>query len=394
MSGIFSFLVKVLLVFGLSGQVYGNSESKETNMVFKRKAIGNSEFAFFRATNHLFYRFWHQKKRGFSGAVGWIQGDAHIQNLGFFDDGQRILFDWNDFDEVAEAALEIDLIRFASSLYVMASESACRPSTREIQDLAQLFFQTYAQSTFTSVYTPETIPKALREIDDLPSSLDHKKLLKKWTDKEGDQRKFDFSSSRLSKLSEAEFQLLQKTWAGYAGKDSILDAARRLEAGLGSLGMQRFYILVDQKDREDCILDLKEQGMPAFLKESPHKSTALKAVDPALRVKTATQILLPFSLPDLGHLTMNQKSYLVRRISPAKKNFEPADFTEFEQLQALVEVAANLLSRSHSRGSQSFESFRIFMTDRDNQKKLHSEALQFAKQNRQDFERFLDGWEF
>ncbi|MFY4774305.1 DUF2252 family protein [Metabacillus sp. RGM 3146] len=93
----------------------------------KYSAMEESPFAFYRATNPLYY---HDLASGVIPVPSswktapniqtFIQGDAHAENIGFFDnDKGDVIFDLNDYDESYKGPFYWDLIRFSPSIFLM-----------------------------------------------------------------------------------------------------------------------------------------------------------------------------------------------------------------------------------------------------------------------------------
>src|SRR5262245_32397039 len=74
-----------------------------------------SPFAFFRGTDHLYWKDLGQSPDlstygGQSATRAWIGGDMHVDNTGAFDDDEgTIVFAINDFDEAIIADYQLDV---------------------------------------------------------------------------------------------------------------------------------------------------------------------------------------------------------------------------------------------------------------------------------------------
>ena len=91
----------------------------------KYAAMETDLFAFFRGSNHLFWKD-HGTASALStyGNVGptriWLQGDMHVDNLGAFaNDKGTIVYDLNDFDEAVLGDYQLDLWRMGVSLVLL-----------------------------------------------------------------------------------------------------------------------------------------------------------------------------------------------------------------------------------------------------------------------------------
>lgn len=88
-----------------------------------------SAFAFFRGTNHLYWKDLGNSPSLYAyGAVStsriWLGGDMHVDNTGSFGDDQGdVVFGLNDFDEAAIGDYQLDVWRMAVSLVLVAREN-------------------------------------------------------------------------------------------------------------------------------------------------------------------------------------------------------------------------------------------------------------------------------
>ncbi len=257
---------------------------------YRRMAL--SPFAFYRGTAHLYYH--DLKKAGLLESSSfhnaetrtWIQGDLHINNFGAFCSGEgKVVFDLNDFDEAWIAPYYFDVLRGASSLCLQGQQNGF--SKKKIHDFVVEFFKEYLDSLerhadghgYDLVTAENTHGPLQTFLEKAEKHNSRRAMLEDWTVLRGNKRGFDTSRSKLKPVSKDDYRILSEAVALYKnhldsplrGREdyfTVLDVARRLGAGVGSLGTPRYYILIrgetDDPD-EDHILDVKEQGLPSAI---------------------------------------------------------------------------------------------------------------------------------
>ena len=112
-------------------------------------------------------------------------------------------------------------------------------------------------------------------------------MLNKWTQQVKGIRHFDIAASKgkLDVATDREKEEILAAMPGYGGtlagdvryseeRFKVKDIVHRVDAGTGSLGIPRYYLLIEGKStsqNDDRILDVKRQGKPspyAYLTEA------------------------------------------------------------------------------------------------------------------------------
>ncbi|HNB99260.1 MAG TPA: DUF2252 family protein, partial [Leptospiraceae bacterium] len=334
------------------------------------------------ATNHLFYKDidsgliqipteWKETPR----IQTWIQGDLHTQNLGFFENAKgEIKLDVNDFDESYIAPFYFDLIRFVTSIFLQKESINFNMSHKEAEELAEHFLEEYQE-------TLEEISDEGRELELIESNLDgfpkdtleelrdkksNSTLLDKWTKVTNGVREFEFSNPDLTQLLDEEHREITSFWYTYLESLSefaqergsnffqILKLARRLNSGLGSQGVYRYYALI-QADGNPLLLEIKEQRLPSLflLKDLSEAEYNTFFPNHAERTKTAFRTMVANPDGFLGTLSTSKRSYLVTRISPYKKKLESKDFHSESDFKKYLKHSARAIAYAHSRAYKS-----------------------------------------
>jgi uncharacterized protein (DUF2252 family) len=112
----------------------------------KMQKMKASPFAFYRGTDHIFYRDMQTLPSSVfvnsSTSTIWLEGDMHLQNLGGMrDSNDNNVFDTTDFDEGYLGPYVWDLRRMAVSILLAARENGL--SSSDAQDIVRNFLDTY-----------------------------------------------------------------------------------------------------------------------------------------------------------------------------------------------------------------------------------------------------------
>lgn len=259
-----------------------NAGREPERLAMKYLAMRKGTFAFLRGSCHLFYDRLQRGGVFKSAPPVWVCGDLHLENFGSYKgDNRQVYFDVNDFDESALAPASWELVRFLTSLRIGLEASALREA--RVETLCQTFVDAYASSLVSGkAYWVErdTAQGVVRELLDglrerkRAGFLDSRTLIKRGrrvllTDG-GKALPVDAAQRAAVESFMREFAESQPQPAFYR----VLDVARRV-AGTGSLGIDRFAILVKGKGSPDgnYLLDLK-RTLPSSL--VPH----LKLIQP------------------------------------------------------------------------------------------------------------------
>ena len=283
-----------------------NAGREPERLAMKYRAMRTSAFAFLRGSCHLFYDRLPRGGIFKSAPPVWVCGDLHLENFGSYKgDNRQVYFDVNDFDESALAPASWDLVRFLTSLRTGLEGLSMREAG--VEALCQTFVDAYASSLASGkAYWVErdTAQGVVRELLDglrdrkRASFLDSRTIVKRG-------RRVLLTDGRKALPVDAaqrtavegfmqEFAAARPQPAFYR----VLDVARRV-AGTGSLGVDRFAILVQGKGSPDgnYLLDLK-RALPSSL--VPHlklaqprwKSDAHRAVELQCRQQAVSMAFL------------------------------------------------------------------------------------------------------
>ncbi|NEP80165.1 MAG: DUF2252 domain-containing protein [Okeania sp. SIO3B3] len=405
----------------------------------KYARMQESAFTFYRATNHLFWQDFVNDSRlskfGNANTKTWILGDCHVDNFGAYNnDKEEIIFDLNDFDESIIADYQYDLWRLAVSIILVANDSTLSKSEQEevIDNFSETYLDTLASyvgnDEETKIYFTETntTGEVKRTIEKAAQKI-RQGMLYKWTKVIENQRMFDFSSEKLGLATDAkkaiESRMLDygKTLSGNLNYDpeyfKVKDVAQRLNAGLGSLGTPRYYVLIEGKTDaldDDRILDIKHQFQPTptyelfslydrinyrkiFNNTAQRHALAYKAL-----IKDADDFLGWIKLVDNNPIDGDfSGDYSVREISPYKKSLKIQNLTDKNSFIEVAQQWGKILATDHARADKDFDKKLISTSFEKQVKKItddkHQEfrkllreiAFKYAEQVEVDYDNFV-----
>lgn len=350
----------------------------------KYARMSESAFSFFRGTNHLYwqdmYRDWHFSLfGGITETQTWLQGDAHLQNFGAYGShDESVRYGLDDFDDGIVGDYQYDLWRLLISVVLAVRESkGLKPdAAREI--LAALI-ESYL-NTLTSNAAETREWAAMADTTDgriqaflikLIEKKSRARMLEKWTQAEdGEERRFIVDHPKLEPLLHSEHQALalalqdyQETLSDQTPGHSrqhfrVKDIARRINAGTGSLGTDRFYALVEglsPDDQAEVILDIKAQQPPAawrVMNTLERNEYAAMFTHEGERHAKAFQAMARHPDPYVGWLEVGDQVFSVRERSPFKADYPIDKLHKPKHWCQIATLWGRVLAASHLRGAE------------------------------------------
>lgn len=228
----------------------------------KRELMAQAPHNFLRATPALFYHdiktVYSEQAKLLSGAPTIpIVGDAHAVNAGTFraPDGGTV-WGLNDFDQADLGSPEWDLARMGSSLYVAARSGgkSSKASAKLVEEFAESYLRNLDQPGPSYLNAKE----ATGEVDDLIKRQDkvsQKEFLKDRVSKDGkrvirDEKLVDPDPQRGVQITQALGQTFPEL--------KILDLVSKPHSGGSTRGLERYYALIEDKDKDQpWLLEVK-----------------------------------------------------------------------------------------------------------------------------------------
>lgn len=355
----------------------------------KYAAMKASPFAFFRGTNHLYWRDLGASPQlgTYGGAAAtrtFLGGDLHVDNFGAFDDDQGdVVYAINDTDEAVIGDYQLDLWRAAISVVLVARANGLSAASQAtaVDAFTEAYLDAMASYAGSNAETSfkQRASNSYGLLDEFLVDAEEQnsrgEMLGDWTVLVAGVRKLDTAgNSDLAAVSAAVDSDVRAAMIGYraslsggtsfpAGYFAVKSVAQRLHAGLGSLGTTRYYVLIEgatTSQGDDRILDLKAQGAPSAATwiSSAAWSQTLQVCGGDHAVRSAqAQKALGYRVDDhLGTAALSDgKRYSVRERSPFKETFDTSQLTSLTRLQKLAEQWGALLAAQHARADRDWD---------------------------------------
>ncbi len=368
----------------------------------KYKAMRRDIFSFYRGTCHLFYEDFPKTSPLNAAPPVWICGDLHLENFGSYKgDNRLVYFDMNDFDEAVLAPCTWDIVRLITSIIVGASSLKVNES--EAVNLGNKFLDIYtntlAQGQARNVER-DTSQGLVKDLLDSLKKRDRKSFLDQHTENKKGQRILIIDQKHVIEATETQQQKVKKllaAWQKLTKQDSdffkVLDVQQRI-AGTGSLGVERYVILVVGKGSPDgnYLLDFKQTENSSLqpyltLPQPLWPSQADREVTIQKRVQATPPALL-------GAVVDGNQSYLLRELQPKqdKVNLQAAD-GNLGRLEKLMQTMAQVTGwdqlRSGGRqGSAIADDLIKFAHSADCRHQILDYARSYSSQVELDYQEF------
>jgi uncharacterized protein (DUF2252 family) len=333
----------------------------------KFERMSEDMFAFFRGTDHLFAAAWTGLVPVDPGPSILVCGDLHLENFGVYraEDGDFV-FDVNDFDEALVGPCSLDLVRCSTSVLLAAEVWGLSPiqAMRMVLGYLDSYRSTIAEGTSGGPragrvsLADETSPvqQLLGDcaLGTQVELLDHITRVGK-----SGHRSIRGSDGKLPPVGKARAAVLAGAVEAYGrsvGRPDafkVLDVASRI-AGIGSLGVKRYVVLVEGDGSSDGnrLLDLKAAGPSSLIgcTEAPQ----LKSwTDDAVRVVDAQRRLQAKPTSVLDVIEIEDEHFRLREMIP-DENRARLDRLRRKpsKLRQAVELAGRISGWSQLRGAR------------------------------------------
>lgn len=374
-----------------------NAVRDPERLQLKYQRMRSDPFVFLRGTCHLFYQ--HLPSVGIfkSAPPVWSCGDLHLENFGSYKGDNRLAyFDMNDFDEGMLAPATWDLVRMLTSMRVGAKSLGLKPSDAMV--LCSAFLESYGVALMTGKaywVEPQTANGLVSALLDGLRDRRRADFLNARTQLKGKKRTFKPDMSKVLPVDASQREMVMAFMDGFSRSKAnpeffkVLDVARRI-AGTGSLGVDRYAILVQGKGSSDgnYLLDIKE-AQPSSL--APYlKVKQPRWISQAHRVVEVQHRMQAVSMAFLQPVSMNGKSYVLRALQPTEDrvsiNGAKQTLGEIETVISTMGriVAWGQLRSSGRQGSTSTDEMIDFSSGKKWKRKLLEASQVLAEQTIQD----------
>jgi uncharacterized protein (DUF2252 family) len=326
-------------------------------LAMKYAAMARGPFAFFRGSCHLFYEDWPQGSPLDASPAAWICGDLHLENFGSYKgDNRLVYFDINDFDESARAPAAWDGARLLASLWT--ARKGFRLDEQQAEALSQIYLNAYCAELCLG--KARWLERATAEgmIRDLLKGLkarSRETLIASRTEPGGKRLLLDGEHALAAdEGSQAKVRaILAQVEKVHEQADffHVHDVARRI-AGVGSLGLERYTILVDGRGKADghFLLDLKVQPGSSLtpylpLPQPPWPNEAERVV----AVQSRGRAVAPAFATAVAY---EGQSYVLRELMPSSDSLQLKDWNgKLSRLELVLASMGRLVAWSHLRSA-------------------------------------------
>lgn len=270
----------------------------------------------------------------------------------------------------------------------------------DLKQLAQIYLTSYANTLIKGIIRAIAEDNARGIVADLIKKLSQRKrtdLLNERTELNS-ERQLKFDGAKILRISTQRQQEITRTIDNWTQAQAspeffkVLDVGFRV-AGMGSLGVDRYIILVAGKGSPDrnYLLDFKQQSASAL---EPY----LTRVQPqwknqAIRVMNAQQIVQSAVPALLAAIEFSGTSYLLRELQPTEDKIAFDGKISLPQLEKLVDTLGEVTASAHLHGSGKFGAAVVqdlinFGRDLEWQSKVLIYADLYARQVQLDYQDF------
>ncbi|RLQ94031.1 DUF2252 domain-containing protein [Falsibacillus albus] len=361
------------------GEILGLDHNKRS---IKYKKMKNSPFQFYRGSAYLFYfdisslpLAYHTPKD----KPTWIQGDLHFDNFGGFrNESGEMVFDSNDFDEGYLGSYLYDVFRMATSIGLYGDQLDF--DSEQQKSFIEAYIKAYHQQLekFTEQEVdPATLSFTKKNtagpVSDTLSSFEERDAVEKleqMTVVEDGKRRFKVEGA-IEELSDEERQGLEAAWPEYiqsldenkqsAGRFfKIKDAVKLIGAGTGSIGLNRYFILIEgegSNQMDDVILEAKEARYPATGYYFPYDDLFSDESDMhhGRRVIRTQKAMHYLQDPYLGFFTIADSHFYVRENSTFDEELDPETLQQSDDMVETVETMGKVTAKIHARADRDVE---------------------------------------
>ena len=324
--------------------------------------LAGSLFSFFRGTCLLFYR-------DMAGEDAWMPtvlslGDVHPANFGVMPSADNVpMFGVNDFDEAAWAPFTWDVKRGAVGFMIAAAEEGGHGPKRQ-HKIAKRFVEGYVDGIREFDRDPSEMERQVR-YDNAPALIadliEHARtdrsawLTEKYHDEYG--RGFRVTDELVPVTSRVdEFQDLVERWVEgceievpkRAGDMRVKDVAIRRGQGTASLGLSRYYVMIEGERADasdDILIEFKRARRSALAGLVP--PSGLGDVEYGERIARAQGAQLVRADVFYGSIDFEGVSYVTRERAPYRDDIDLDDLSK-KGWKKYAAICGRALAHAHA----------------------------------------------
>jgi uncharacterized protein (DUF2252 family) len=262
---------------GITDAIFGNNAGRDPErLAMKYARMAQSPFIFLRGACHLFYDTLPDSPLFRDAPLAWCCGDMHFENFGSYKgDNRLVYFDINDYDEAALAPATWDMVRLLTS--IQCGADALNATRAQALEVSQSCLDAYRSALINGKPLWVERETSIGLVNALLTTLQSREraaFLDKRATRKAHRRSLILDGVKALPASDSQKKIVTEFMIGFASTQpdpkffEVLDIGRRI-AGTGSLGVERFVVLVEGKGSPDgnYLLDIKEAKPSAMV---PH----------------------------------------------------------------------------------------------------------------------------
>ena len=302
-----------------------NAGRDPERLALKYSKMRSDPFVFLRGACHLFYDRLTYKGVFKSAPLVWSCGDLHLENFGSYKGDKRpVYFDINDFDEGLLAPASWDAVRMLTSLRLAAHSLEIKPG--ETKELCTTFLDAYGSALAQGKaywVDPRTANGLVQNLLSGLSEHTRANFIASRTQTKDKKCVIKVDGDKALPAGKADRKKVETFMANFAKTQSdpgffeVLDVARRI-AGTGSLGVERYVILVQGKGSPvgHYLLDLKASFPSSLARHATAKQPKWKSE--AHRIVEVQQRLQAVAMAFLQPVFIGKQAYVLRELQASE----------------------------------------------------------------------------
>ncbi|HEX8956634.1 MAG TPA: DUF2252 family protein [Burkholderiaceae bacterium] len=380
-----------------------NAGRDPERLALKYKAIADNAFSFLRGTCPLYFEQIPKHAILSDAPVAWICGDLHLENFGTYKgDNGLVYFDMNDFDEAILAPCSWEILRTLTSILIAApSMSLKRDAAIEMAHQCLATYGATLASGKSRWIDRDAADGLIGQLFEQLRTRKRQDFIASRTTAESNHTKIRTDKGKALPASDKDKSRVLAWISEYAAHKQnpaffkVIDIARRI-AGTGSLGLERFAILIEGKGGLDghYLLDLKESIPSALAPCTPVKQPKWHSESERVATIAARMQAVPASF--LEAVELDGKPFLVKGLQPTQDRVDLEGAAAHpKQLNHLMcqfgGLAASAQLRASGRqGSANADALVAFGSDTKKLGALVDLAVHMADQVEKDWKAFSE----
>jgi uncharacterized protein (DUF2252 family) len=330
----------------------------------------------------------------------------HFENFGSYKgDNRLVYFDINDYDEAALAPVTWDIVRLLTSIQCGAEAlHATRAETLAVSDSC---LEAYRSALIDGKPLWVELETSSGLVNALLTALQGRQraaFLDKRTIRKGRRRSLKLDGIKALPASDAQKQTVTEFMDRFAATQpkpkffEVLDVGRRI-AGTGSLGLERFVVLVEGKGSPDgnYLIDIKEAEPSALAPHLARLGIRQPAwADEAIRVVTIQKRMQAVDHAFLHPVKLAGRPCILKGLQPSEDRVAIGEWgKKLDRLKEVVGTMGRVLAWDQLRacgrsGSASADELIAFAQHGDWVTQMLDAAAEMTQTTRQQWKIFTE----